>query len=67
MNAGVKEANINEYGRFDDLKKTVERDKAKAYFESVEGQSIPAFRLSIKIENLLRDFILSGGFDICED
>ncbi|NLV87608.1 MAG: hypothetical protein GX025_10410, partial [Clostridiales bacterium] len=58
------EANINEYGRFDDLKKTVDRDKAKAYFETVEGSSIPEFRLSIKIEKLLKDFILSGGFDI---
>jgi len=67
MNVGTTEANINEYGRFDDLKKTVDRDKAKAYFEAVEGSSIPAFRLSIKIEKLLKDFILSGGFDINED
>lgn len=66
MNFGTTEANINEYGRFDDLKETVDRDKAKAYFEMVEGTSIPAFRLSIKIEKLLKDFILSGGFDINE-
>lgn len=67
MNVDITEANINEYGRFDDLKKTVDRDKAKAYFEAVEGTSIPAFRLSIKIEKLLKDFILRGGFDIDED
>ena len=47
--------------------KTVDRDKAKAYFEALEGTSIPAFRLSIKIEKLLKDFILRGGFDIDED
>ncbi len=64
MNIDITEANINEYGRFDDLKKTVDRDKAKAYFEALEGASIPAFRLSIKIEKLLKEFILSGGFDI---
>lgn len=67
MNVDITESNINEYGRFDDLKKTVDRDKAKAYFEAFEGTSIPAFRLSIKIEKLLKDFILRGGFDINED
>ena len=64
MNVGPTEANINEYGRFDDLKRTVDREKSKAYFEKIEGTSIPAFRLSIKIEKLLKDFILSSGFDI---
>lgn len=67
MNVGITQAKINEYGRFDDLKKTVDRYKAKAYFEALEGKSIPEFRLSIKIEKLLKDFILSGGFDINED
>ena len=28
MNVNITEANINEYGRFDDLKKTVDRCKA---------------------------------------
>lgn len=67
MNAGITEASINEYGRFDDLKKTVVREKAEEYFVSTEGTKVPAFRLSIKIEKLLKDFILSGGFDINED
>jgi type I restriction enzyme R subunit len=64
INAGISEVTINEYGRFDDLKKTVVREKAKAYFENLEGSAIPEFRLSIKIEKLLKKFILSGGFDI---
>ncbi len=64
MNVGVTESNINEYGRLDDLKKTIDRTKAKAYFESLENKSIPEFRLSIKIDKLLKDFILCGGFDI---
>ena len=66
MRVGATEANINGYGRFDDLKNTVDREKAKAYFETVEGINIPAFKLSIKIEKLLKDFILSGGFYINE-
>lgn len=67
INAGITEATINEYGRFDDLKKTVVRERAEKYFVSNEGERIPAFRLSIKIDNLLKEFILSGGFDIQED
>ena len=66
MNLGATEANINEYGRFDDLKETVVREIAADYFEAAEGTRIPAFQLSIKIEKLLKDFILSGGFDINE-
>lgn len=66
ISAGVTDATINEYGRFDDLKKTVIRDKAEDYFVSTEGISVSEFQLSIKIDKLLKDFILSGGFDINE-
>ena len=47
-------------------KKTVVRERAAAYFVAKEGKNIPPFRLSIKIDKLLKDFILSGGFDINE-
>lgn len=67
MNVGPNEANINEYGRFDDLKKSVVREQAESYFVSTEGKSIPAFKLSIKIDQLLKDFVLKGGFYIDED
>lgn len=67
MNAGITEATINEYGRFDDLKDTVVREKAQEYFVSTEGKSTPAFRLNMKIDRLLKDFILNGGFDINEE
>lgn len=51
-------------GRFDALKDTVDKSKAKAYFESIEGKTIPAFKLNIRIQKLLEEFILSGGFDV---
>jgi type I restriction enzyme, R subunit len=41
MNTHVTEANLNEYGRFDDLKTTIDRQKAKAYFETLEGTNAP--------------------------
>jgi type I restriction enzyme R subunit len=66
MNGDASEANINEFGRFDNLKKTIDKAKAKAYFEEKEGKKISEFQLNIIIDRLLRKFILSGGFDIDE-
>lgn len=64
MNSGVTELNINEYGRFDDLKNTVDKTKAKEYFEKLEGKAIAPFKINIKVHNLLQKFIISGGFEI---
>jgi len=64
MNSGVNENNFNEYGRFDDLKESVDKSKAKEYFEKLEGTSIPPFKVNIKIQNLLLKFIISGGFEV---
>lgn len=64
MNSKITEANINEYGRFDDLKDTIDKGKAKQYFEKLEGKSIPQFRVNIKAQNLLREFIINSGFEI---
>jgi type I restriction enzyme R subunit len=58
--------NIDEFGRFQKLKATVDKDKAKAYFEAVEGKKLIPPKVNIKIDNTLRDFILTGGFDISE-
>jgi type I restriction enzyme R subunit len=64
MNSKITEANINEYGRFDDLKETIDKDKAKKYFEEIEGKPIPQFRVNIKAQNMLRHFITNGGLEV---
>ena len=64
MNAGITEANINEFGRFDDLKDCVDKAKAKAYFEELEGASFTEFKVNMKVDQLLQKFIISGGFDL---
>lgn len=56
--------NINEFGRFDTLRNTVDKVKAKIYFEKVTGAKLPPPLVNIKTDKLLRDFILEGGFDI---
>lgn len=60
----VTEANINEFGRFDDLKMSVDLDVARKYFENLEGKKIPAFKLTLKLDTLLRKFILLDGFEV---
>jgi type I restriction enzyme R subunit len=64
MSTNVTEANINEYGRFDELKNTVDKVKAKAYFENQEGTTISPPKVNIKVYKLLQDFILRGGFEV---
>lgn len=64
MNSGVNELNINEFGRFDDLKDSVDKIKAKEYFEKVEKIKIPSFEINIKIHNLLQKFIIKGGIEV---
>src|SRR5699024_8519389 len=64
MAADLTEANLNEYGRFDDLKNTVDKAKAKEYFESVDAKKIPTFKVNIRVHNLLQRFVLEGGFDV---
>ena len=54
MNLNVTESNINDYGRFDDLKNSVDKTKAKAYFEELEGCILPLPRVNIKVHNLLK-------------
>ena len=60
----LTEANINEYGRFDRLKESVDKTAAKAYLEKVEGTPIALFKVNVKAADLLKRFILEGGFDL---
>ena len=64
MQLRVTEANINEFGRFDKLKATVNRDSAKTFLETLEGAAIKPFQINMKVDQILRKFILEGGFDI---
>lgn len=64
MQLRVTEANINEFGRFDKLKATVNKDSAKAFLEALEGTTVKPFQVNMKVDQVLRKFILEGGFDI---
>lgn len=64
MDKDVTEANINEYGQFGKLMQTLDRAKAKVYFEQLEGKPLSPLKIRSMADNLLRDFILNGGVDI---
>lgn len=64
MQLKVTEANINEFGRFDRLKGTIDRALAKAFIEKLEGCTIKPFQVNMKIDQILRRFILEDGFDV---
>lgn len=64
MSQNVTEENINEFGRFDSLKASVRVDLAKAYFEKMTGEKLPIPKVNVRVDKLLRNFILQGGFEI---
>lgn len=66
LNLQITEQNIDEFGRFSHLKQTVDIAKAKAYFESLTGETLSVFKVNIEVSKLLKQFILAGGFDIPE-
>ena len=59
-----EEANLNEFGMFDDLKSTVDKSKAKEYFEKLDETELTKVKVNQKTSKLLKEFILRGGFDI---
>lgn len=66
MNLNIKKDTLNEFGRFDKLKSTIDRNVAKAYLEQKLEEKLSPIKVNMQIDNLLTKFILSGGFDIEE-
>lgn len=64
MSLNLTENNINEFGRLDELKKSVDKAKAKTFFEAYEQTKLIPPKVNMKTDQLIRNFILSGGFEI---
>ena len=60
----IDEANINEFGRFDVLRSSIDVHRAKAFFEQCDHTPLPMFKVRMRATNMLRRFVLIGGFDI---
>lgn len=63
MQLNLTEANIDEFGRFDKLKQSVNKAAAKAFLEKIGGKVIIPPKVNMKVDKILRKFILTGGFD----
>lgn len=67
MADSVNDKNLNDFGRFDALKDSVNKAKAKIYFEKQDGVIIPPFKLNIRIDQFLKQFILAQTDDFLSD
>ena len=67
MHDKVDEKNLNTFGRFDALKETVDKTKAKVFFEKQEGAAIPPFKLNIRIDKFLKQFIFAQGDELSSE
>lgn len=54
----ANEANLNEFNRFENLKSSLDLVKTKAFLSKVYGTDMPARRVMIKADEILRKFIL---------
>lgn len=59
----VTEENISEYGTFDELKESCDKEKSKKFFEDSYGDSYSNKRLPMYIDGYLRHFLLNNGED----
>ena len=64
MGLNLTEANINEYGRYDKLKNSADRAKAKMYFESIKGEPLSPSKVIIALDKVLRRYLIDAGFDL---
>lgn len=60
----VTEDNIDEYGRFDALKMSCDLKRAAAFFSEKAGKPVPPFQVTMRLDKLLRSFVIQGGFDL---
>lgn len=59
--------NLNEFGNYDKLKKTLDTEKTKAYFEKKYGKPVTEFKAKSMFDTLTNKFIAEGGFDITKE
>lgn len=67
MHLAGLEDDLNSHGRLDALKETIDKDKAKAFFESIAGKPVRMRIVTREALSLLTKFIEMGGFDIRDE
>ncbi|MFC2619559.1 MAG: type I restriction endonuclease subunit R, partial [Bifidobacterium dentium] len=63
MRLDLSETNLNEFGRFDRLKASIDKASSKAFFDK-QGGPVSQFTANMLAANMLKTFMLEGGFDL---
>jgi type I restriction enzyme R subunit len=64
MNAQHDDDKITDVGGYEDLKRSIDVNLAKKYFEYATGREYDLFEVNLDAYDMLYKFILVGGFDI---
>ena len=64
MSMRLTAENINEFGRLDKLLETADVQKAQLYFEKRDNTKWLTPFVKIELNNLIKKFIITGGFEI---
>ena len=64
LNLRLTDKNLNEYGRYDALKNTVNDDLVLRNLTRLKGEEVPKFKAKFYVDKLLRKFILEEPFNI---
>lgn len=64
MDLHLPEGNLNQGGYYDELKATLDRGRASDFIQRLEGGSVLPFLVPAKADDLIRQFITKGGYDI---
>lgn len=66
MHLNITKRNINEFGRFDKLKETADKNVAKDYLEKTLNKKLKMYEVNRTISNTIQDFIHEDGFELEE-
>lgn len=56
------EQHLDDFGRFTELKKSVDKQKAKEFFEKLDNKPLPPYKVLQRVDKYLRNFILNDEF-----
>lgn len=66
ISTNITKANLDEFGRFEKLKSTIDSPSARTYLESRLQRKLKGFEVTRLASNTLQEFILQEGFDLDE-
>ena len=60
----LTEQTLDDFGRFTQLKATIDKQKAKAYFENIQNKELSLLQVNMSVTKFLKEFILEGKLPV---